>query len=132
MKPPCEIVSRYVLPTVRALVAERLLDKSGLTQMDAALKVGLTQSAMSRYLASERGRRIKMAPHVRNLVNSMAEGISKNKLSHEEILERMCHICITLRKSGGLCEFHRRIVPSLSKTCEICSRTFDREFASQT
>ncbi len=36
MRPPCEIVVRYVLPTFRSLVAKELIEKYSMSQQAAA------------------------------------------------------------------------------------------------
>jgi len=67
VKPPCEIVARYVLPAIRALIARRLIEKHGYTQLKAAKTLGMTQSAMSRYMALECGGKIKITKEMGKL-----------------------------------------------------------------
>ena len=120
MKPPCEVVSKYLLPAVRALIARKLIEKYDYTQVDAASKLGLTQSAMSRYIALDRGQKIGNIKEVRRLTGAIAENIAKSQLSQEEVTLKMCGICTAFRKSGKLCGFHKHIVPTTSKKCRVC------------
>ena len=120
MKPPCEVVSKFLLPAVRALIARKLIEKHGFTQVEAASKLGLTQSAMSRYIALERGQKIGNIKEVRRLTGAIAENIAKSQLSQEEVNLKMCDICTAFRKSGKLCGLHKHIIPTLSKKCRIC------------
>ena len=120
MKPPCEVVSKYLLPAARALIARKLIEKHGFTQVEAASKLGLTQSAMSRYIALERGQKIKNIKEVKQLIEDIAKNITKSQLSQEEAILKLCGICTAFRKSGALCDFHKHTVPTLSKKCRIC------------
>ena len=52
---PCEIMVKQVLPVFRAMVAESLIGSHGLTQTEAAERLGITQAAISQYVAEKRG-----------------------------------------------------------------------------
>jgi hypothetical protein len=120
VKPPCEIVSKYVLPAIRALIARRLIEQYGYTQLDAAKTLGMTQSAMSRYMALERGGKIKVTKEINKLIDDIAKNIVKGKLSQEKLIKKLCYVCETFRKSGNLCKIHRELSPIVPKTCKIC------------
>ena len=120
MKPPCEVISKFLLPAVRALIARKLIEKHGFTQVDAASKLGLTQSAMSRYIALDRGQKIRNIKAVQRLTGDIAKNIAKSQLSQEEVILKMCAVCNAFRKSGALCGLHKHIVPTISKECRIC------------
>ena len=124
MKPPCEVVARTVLPSIRALIARHLIERHNFTQVDAAKKLGLTQSAMSRYLSAERGRVVEVTKSIEATVKDIAAGIAEEKLSQENIILKMCGICSTLKTGGALCTLHRRIIPALSEKCELCDLIF--------
>jgi len=106
MKLPCEVVAKYVLPATRALTAKKLIEKYGYTQVEAASKLGVTQSAMSRYMASKRGNKIEVLREIHELTDEIAEGIVANKLSEDEILRKICHFCVSFGKTGELCKLH--------------------------
>ena len=55
MKTLCELMALEVLPTVRALVAKRLVETHGLSQQVAADRLGTTQPAISQYKRDVRG-----------------------------------------------------------------------------
>jgi len=46
LKPPCEIIVRYLLPTLRAMIAGELSEKYGFKQEESARKLGIAQSAI--------------------------------------------------------------------------------------
>lgn len=123
MKPPCEIVSRYVLPAIRALIARRLIEQYGYTQLDTAKILGMTQSAMSRYIALERGGKIKVTKKINKLINDIAKNIVKGNLSQEKLIKKLCYTCETFKKSGEFCKIHREFSPTIPKTCKICLKS---------
>ena len=104
MDPPCQIVITKILPTFRFLVAKQLTSKHGFTQMQAANKMGITQSAISQYLASKRATRGKDLDINYSLVESMAketaEKIARNQLNPAEIVTYFCKLCMTMRESN--------------------------------
>lgn len=119
MKPPCEIISKYLLPATRALIAKILIEKYGYTQIIAASKLGLTQSAMSRYLTLERGTKITLSKEVRKFADEIASYIASDQLSDEDMLKKFCAMCKAVREDGILCKLHREIT-TLTKNCKVC------------
>jgi len=59
MKTPCELIVWYVLPAIRREFARVLVKEFNLTQREAARKLGVTESAVSQYLKSKRGKEMK-------------------------------------------------------------------------
>jgi predicted transcriptional regulator len=49
MKPPCELIVWYVIPTIRAELAKEMI-KLGLSQKEVSERLGITQSAVSQYV----------------------------------------------------------------------------------
>ncbi len=52
-----EAVSKFIIPSLRALIAEVLIKKYGYTQVKASEALGVTQPAISNYLSGKRGRK---------------------------------------------------------------------------
>jgi len=52
---PCEVIVWQILPAIRRELAKNLIENCGLTQKEAAEKLGLTEAAVSRYLSGKRG-----------------------------------------------------------------------------
>jgi len=122
MKPYCEIASQYLLPTIRALVAKNLMEKYKLTQQDTALKLGLTQSAISQYVRQLRGSKIKIIEKdkaVLDEIEKFSGRIASGELNPLTSLDAFCNICKLLRKKRVLCELHIKYFPEL-KDCKIC------------
>jgi uncharacterized protein len=51
----CDTMVRNLLPPMRAEMVVRLVQKQGLSQSDAARKIGVTRAAVSQYISRKRG-----------------------------------------------------------------------------
>jgi len=123
MRPPCELVVRYILPTFRSLVAKELIEKHRFSQVDAAEKMGTTQAAISHYLYSKRGnkkmRQLETVPQIQSTASDVAQGIANEKISAVDAMLSFCKLCIVLRTQDLICDLHRDFV-SLPEPCDIC------------
>ncbi len=123
LRPPCEIVVRYVLPAFRSMVAKQLIEEHGFTQVAAAKKLGTTQAAISYYLDAKRGgKRLKQLasnPTIKTAITRVAKGIASNNIKTEDAMTAFCDLCNDLRKQDVICTMHRASV-SLPQMCDIC------------
>jgi len=122
MKPYCEISSQYLLPTLRALIAKTLMEKYNLTQQSTAVKLGLTQSAISQYMRQLRGSKIKSIEKDKDILNEIEKFSSKiasGELNAFSSLDAFCNICRLIRRKKMLCEHHVKYFPEM-KDCNIC------------
>jgi len=123
MRPPCELVVRYILPTFRSLVAKELIEKHRFSQVDTAKKLGTTQAAISHYLYSKRGdkkmRQLESVPQVQSTASEVAQGIANGKISAVDAMLSFCKLCIALRNQDVICNLHRDFV-FLPEPCNIC------------
>ena len=126
MRPPCEIVVRYVLPAFRSMVTKELVEKHGFTQVAAAKKLGTTQAAISYYLDAKRGgnqlKQLGSNPAIQAAIISIAEGIASNRMKAEEAMTAFCDLCNDLRRQDVICTMHQASV-SLPQACDICPTT---------
>lgn len=51
----CDSMVRNLLPPMRAEMVSRLIQKQGISQSDAAKKLGITRAAVSQYMSRKRG-----------------------------------------------------------------------------
>jgi len=51
----CDRMVRHLLPPMRAEMVARLVSKQGLSQSEAAKKLGVTRAAVSQYMSQKRG-----------------------------------------------------------------------------
>jgi len=112
---PQEIEVWYVLPAIRKEISKELL-KQGLTQKEIALKLGLTESAISQYLKEKRANSIEFDKEIKKSIETAAKRIIKNNHSMKEI-ERIIH---KMRKNRVLCEIHHKYDKNLPEHCDIC------------
>jgi hypothetical protein len=104
LKTPCETASKYLLPSIRALIAKKLIENYKFTQQNAALRLGMTQSAMSKYLSEKRGAVIVAHKEIDELAEGVARKISEGKMTQEEFVEQLCIICMKYRNDESICK----------------------------
>ncbi len=94
----CEIFTRYILPSIRALIAKKLINEYGYTQWSAAKRLGVSQALINHYIYGKRGTKLfkilESDEHFMGIVNDIARSIAMGKASVGEIL---CRLCIDLR-----------------------------------
>ena len=117
MKPPCELIVWYVIPTIRAELAKELI-KLGLSQKEVSEKLGITQSAVSQYVKDKRGKGIPVNKKVRKAIKELAKQIAEGGTSRD-VIPGICAVCAIVKGSGSLCELHRKEEDTLDE-CDIC------------
>lgn len=100
MRTFCEIASKTLVPSLRALIALILVEKYKMTQVDVARKLGITQPAISYYLHSKRGKEVidflKKNKKVLSLVEEVADKIYGVK-EPGDVHMSLCKLCMALR-----------------------------------
>lgn len=93
-----ELMSREVMPAIRALMAKKLID-NGFSQKESAERLGLTQPAISQYKRGMRGANIDSIsrnPEVARMANGLAKRIATGQVTTREINLEMLDICRAL------------------------------------
>ena len=71
-------------------------------QYQVAKMLGTTQAAISQYLTSKRGQKrteqMENNPIVQSHLNSIINGLVDRKISTDEVRNKLCELCIALRK----------------------------------
>lgn len=120
---PCELAVRVVIPSMRALVAKELAQNYQLKQQEIASALGVTQSAVSQYVRSVRGKILDLdglAP-IGEIVKETAESILKNEASAAYLNRSYCQACRLIRESRLLCALHRKFDPDFDiEGCSAC------------
>ncbi|MFP4188308.1 MAG: thiamine-phosphate synthase family protein [Halobacteriales archaeon] len=127
MKLPSEIVVDSFLPTFRALLASALDDR-GFTQQEIADRMGVSQPAVSKYVAGEVETEDVIASdsRVRDTVERVADGFDDDKLDDYEALAEVVGLVRALEDRGPICEVHECESPFLrGKGCDLCVRGSD-------
>jgi predicted transcriptional regulator len=120
---PCEVGVKTVLPAVKAIMARSIVEKHGLNEKQTADILGLSQSAVSRYLSRERGNLLNVegSPEVLALIDQMVTHIIKVPDNKKEILNLFCQTCTTIREKGLMCPACQKQMPQAwAKKCLFC------------
>jgi predicted fused transcriptional regulator/phosphomethylpyrimidine kinase/predicted transcriptional regulator len=111
-----EIVVDAFLPTVRAMLAERLLE-AGRTQREVAELLGISQSAVSKYAGGgvERTDRIESDERVRETVDELAAGLASGEITRVQGLIELEVLIRELEDGDLLAAMHEEAVPELAE-----------------
>ncbi|MFC7072696.1 thiamine-phosphate synthase family protein [Halovenus rubra] len=110
-----ELVVEEFLPTFRSMLAEDLRQR-GRTQNEVADLLGISQSAVSKYVHGEvdRNETLLNEPQVEELVERLAAGLTTGDLTPVDALVE-AEVCIRqLERGGRLAELHAEAVPGLA------------------
>jgi hypothetical protein len=93
----CEVVGRTFLPIFRSLLASQLVEKYGFSQVEVAMKLGITEAAVSQYLHDKRAkRRLRqqgLMRRVERMVRRAALQMSQNRISSDDVVRMGCQLC---------------------------------------
>ena len=95
---PCEHAMWYVLPQIRAELARELV-RSGMSQREAAEKLGITPAAVSQYLHKKRGG-AKSSAEDRRMIEKAALEIRKAE-KQSVISDMICACCKKINTAEG-------------------------------
>ena len=121
-----EVASRYVYPALRRRLVEHLREK-GLKQTEIAGLLSITQSAVSRYLKEERGKRIDVSsfPDIDEKLRNLADLVVEERPTEYEIHTELVKISLEFLGKGYGCPFHAEIDPGIDPNeCRVCLELF--------
>lgn len=118
MRPPCEIVVWYVIPTIRSELAKELLNL-GMKQKQISEILDITQPAVSQYISDKRGHGIKFEPEVQNVIKDFARDLVEGKASQLDIIPKMCEICKKVKAEEVVCQMHKE-KDNIPLNCTAC------------
>ncbi len=95
---PCENIIWYGIPVIRRELAFSLINQFGLTQKEAAEKLGITPSAVSQYISKKRGKITILNNNIINEINISAQKIHNN--GDSVLNQEICKICKILKTEG--------------------------------
>jgi predicted transcriptional regulator len=120
---PCEVGVKTVLPAVKAMMAREIVTNHGLSEQQTAELLGLSQSAVSRYVNKERGNNLLAinSAEILALINQMVISLIKEPNNKAGILKLFCQTCQTIRKEGLMCPNCRKeMPPAWAENCFFC------------
>jgi predicted transcriptional regulator len=120
---PCEVAVKAVVPAVKALIAQKMVEQHGLKQDQVAEILGISQSAVSKYSKKVRGYviEIERVEPIQPLISSMILMLMKGETQRAEFLQLFCQICAIIRQTGMVCQFCRKAETKIAiKECGFC------------
>jgi len=125
---PHELVTKYIAPIIKALIAHRLASR-GFSQEKIARLLGVSQPMISKYLRRSKesllgelekyGLSIVEARSIVDLLSALLE-----RGSILEYYSAFTSYVNSVLARGDLCKFHRAIEPRLPLGCDICRQAF--------
>jgi uncharacterized protein len=119
---PCEIAVKTVSPAIRAYMAQTMMEKHDLSQIEVAKILGITQSAVSKYNKKVRGTTIPIEeiPQLQNLTDQMITLLMDEPLKQTEVMELFCQACTLIRSKGLMCTLCQQNQKTKDNTCNFC------------
>jgi predicted transcriptional regulator len=118
VRPPCEIIVWYVIPSIRSELAKELL-KLGMKQKGISALLDITQPAVSQYISDKRGHGIKFDEKTQNMIQIFARELMEQRLEQVDIIRRMCGICQNIKAEEIVCGLHKE-KDKISVSCNAC------------
>jgi predicted transcriptional regulator len=121
MLQPHELIAAKLLPTIRARLAQVLLQDYGMKQVQVAKQLGITQAAVSHYNTRSRAADdeiLELFPEIDDFVAKVASRI-EDGLSQTEQIALINLMCDGLSQTQRFCEYHKRIA-HLDPECNVC------------
>ena len=121
---PCELAVKSIIPAFRALVAKELVESYELKQERIAGLLGVTQSAISQYTRSVRGKALNLddIEDICVVAKDLAAALTMSSLSLRQINQRYCEACRIARETRMMCELHKRLDPAFNtEECNACT-----------
>ncbi|MEF8851773.1 MAG: thiamine-phosphate synthase family protein [Haloarculaceae archaeon] len=110
-----ELVVEEFLPTFRSMLAEALRER-GLTQSEVAELLGISQSAVSKYVHGEvaRNDRLLTDRRLNDLVERLAEGLASGEMTRVQALVEAEVFVRRLEQGDLLAQLHEEAMPGLA------------------
>jgi uncharacterized protein len=124
MLTPCEVAVKTVSPALRALMAQTLIEKHNMNQIDVARVLGITQSAVSKYNKKVRGTTIPIdnIPQVQDLTDQMIALLLANPVQQMEVMNLFCQACTIIRSQGLMCQLCQQNQTPKVESCDFCNQ----------
>mgnify|MGYP001579844465 CR=1 FL=1 len=103
----CEDITKMFLPAMKAAIAKKLHEVHNFTQVEIAGELGVTQAAISKYIAGDYSNEIKRVERgstVQKMSVKIAEFISKGRKKRAELIDTVCKSCMNIRGANS-CDY---------------------------
>ncbi|HDN75716.1 MAG TPA: transcriptional regulator [Acidilobales archaeon] len=122
-----ELLYRYIYPALRRRFAIVLYREFGLKQERIAKILGITQSAVSRYVDGRRGILVGFEdiPEVNEQLRTIARRVLSGELDEYGVQVELMRVIFKLLGERRLCIIHAKVDSSIDYTkCSICPNLF--------
>lgn len=126
MKDAFELAYRYVIPSLRGLLV-RELHRAGIQESIIADILGISRSAVTRYIKKERGRYTNLIKfdEIVPVIKEISRDVAEKRIFPQEIHLRMFEVAANLMSRKRLCRLHKKIDPSIDvANCKVCPTIF--------
>jgi len=119
---PFELAAKFVVPQLRALTAQRLLQR-GMSQNEVARRLGVTQPMVRKYSAGAEGALEELAEAglpreaAMAMADVLADAAERGPWEHAVT---MATLVSSLLSGGSLCALHRRLDRGVPQGCSLC------------
>lgn len=114
-KLPQEISTWYIIPTIRREFVKELI-RQGLSQKQAAQKLGLTEAAVSNYMKDKRASEIKLNKEIlQTIKGSVVNILSKQS----DVFTELYNVVKECEKDLTVCQIHA-VYDEIPEGCNIC------------
>ena len=126
MKPYCVTVVKYVLPAMRVLITNELMEKYDLRKIDVAERMSLTPAAVTQYSKGIRGsscvEEISGSEETMKKISELSRVIAADdKANFESVMDNMCEVCRLIRSEKLICKLHaNEFSESILDDCKVC------------
>lgn len=107
MLAPCEEIYRFYIPAIKAQVIRTLWEGHGMTQVQIAQCLGMTQAAVSKSLSGRHSKnvvRMMEREDVKEFSDRMVKQIASRRMKKEKLSEQICEHCSKVNFDGKACK----------------------------
>lgn len=101
MKPYCITVVKYVLPAMRVLITNELIEKYGLRKIEVADRMSISPAAVTQYSKGVRGshyvKEISSSEEIMKKISEISEAVADDEAPVEALMDDMCEVCRLIR-----------------------------------
>ncbi len=98
----CEKFVKDALPATRSMLARKMLYEKGMTQMQVASVLGVSQASISQYLSAKRGnaflKQLSSDPLIKASIEELLTNLLDSKRSTDQKQEAFCEFCEVVNK----------------------------------
>ncbi len=128
-----QLAAKYVYPALRRRLVEILYHEEKMSQIEIAKLLGITQSAVSRYVEGSRGTYIDVSKYkdIEEKLRTLAREIARKKIDIYGIQLELSRITMVFLGKGYACFLHSKldkdVYPSRCRTCLILFKPYTRK-----